>query len=190
MAAAFFPKRLHLMKTGLATVAALFAVAFPALACEGPVAVCDGAGPGVALVRGGKPVTVYVDADAEKPVARVAGDFAADLGRVSGADAAIVHSLDGAPGDVVVIGEIGHSRLIDGWIKAGKLDVSAIRGQWEAYAQQVIDLAMQMHGGGGMTNDFPLAAMWTNARALRLADGPDEVHRGLVARHEIGKHRS
>ena len=145
MAAAFFPKRLHLMKTGLATVAALFAVAFPALACEGPVAVCDGAGPGVALVRGGRPVTVYVDADAEKPVARVAGDFAADLGRVSGTDAAIVHSLDGAPGDVVVIGEIGHSRLIDGWIKAGRLDVSAIRGQWEAYAQQVIDLPGGRH---------------------------------------------
>jgi acyl-CoA dehydrogenase len=41
-----------------------------------------------------------------------------------------------------------------------------------------------------MTDDFPLAAMWTNARALRLADGPDEVHRGLVARLEIGKHRS
>ena len=69
-------------------------------------------------------------------------------------------------------------------------EVSQIKVIVPNVAQQVIDLAMQMHGGGGMTDDFPLAAMWTNARALRLADGPDEVHRGLVARIEIGKHRS
>jgi acyl-CoA dehydrogenase len=69
-------------------------------------------------------------------------------------------------------------------------EVSQIKVIVPNVAQQVIDLAMQMHGGGGMTDDFPLAAMWTNARALRLADGPDEVHRGLIARIEIGKHRS
>jgi acyl-CoA dehydrogenase len=69
-------------------------------------------------------------------------------------------------------------------------EVSQIKVVVPNVAQQVIDLAMQMHGGGGMTDDFPLAAMWVNARALRLADGPDEVHRGLVARLEIGKHRS
>jgi acyl-CoA dehydrogenase len=68
-------------------------------------------------------------------------------------------------------------------------EVSQIKVIVPNVAQQVIDFAMQMHGGGGMTDDFPLAAMWTNARALRLADGPDEVHRGLVARLEIGKHR-
>jgi acyl-CoA dehydrogenase len=39
-----------------------------------------------------------------------------------------------------------------------------------------------------MSNDFPLAAAWTNARALRLADGPDEVHLGMVARLELGKY--
>jgi acyl-CoA dehydrogenase len=69
-------------------------------------------------------------------------------------------------------------------------EVSQIKVIVPNVAQQVIDMAMQMHGGGGMTDDFPLAAMWTNARALRLADGPDEVHRGMVARLEIGKHRS
>jgi acyl-CoA dehydrogenase len=69
-------------------------------------------------------------------------------------------------------------------------EVSQIKVIVPNVAQQVIDMAMQMHGGGGMTDDFPLAAMWTNARALRLADGPDEVHRGLIARIEIGKHRS
>ena len=68
-------------------------------------------------------------------------------------------------------------------------EVSQIKVIVPNVAQQVIDMAMQMHGGGGMTDDFPLAAMWTNARALRLADGPDEVHRGLIARIEIGKHR-
>ncbi|MBW8752142.1 MAG: acyl-CoA dehydrogenase family protein [Propionibacteriales bacterium] len=66
-------------------------------------------------------------------------------------------------------------------------EVSQIKVIVPNVTQQVVDLAMQMHGGGGMTDDFPLAAMWTNAR--RLADGPDEVHRGLVARIEIGKHR-
>lgn len=68
-------------------------------------------------------------------------------------------------------------------------EVSQIKVIVPNVAQQVIDMAMQLHGGGGMTDDFPLAAMWTNARALRLADGPDEVHRGMVARLEIGKHR-
>jgi len=69
-------------------------------------------------------------------------------------------------------------------------EVSQIKVIVPNMALQVIDLAMQLHGGAGMTDDFPLAAMWTNARALRLADGPDEVHRGLIARLEIGKHRS
>jgi acyl-CoA dehydrogenase len=68
-------------------------------------------------------------------------------------------------------------------------EVSQIKVIVPNVTQQVVDLAMQLHGGGGMTDDFPLAAMWTNARALRLADGPDEVHRGLIARLEIGKHQ-
>jgi acyl-CoA dehydrogenase len=68
-------------------------------------------------------------------------------------------------------------------------EVSQIKVAVPAMAQRVIDMAMQIHGGGGLAEDFPLAAMWTNARALRLADGPDEVHRGVVARLEIGKHR-
>jgi acyl-CoA dehydrogenase len=69
-------------------------------------------------------------------------------------------------------------------------EVSQIKVIVPNVAQQVIDMAMQLHGGGGLSADFPLAGMWTNARALRLADGPDEVHRGVVARLEIEKHRS
>ena len=80
-------------------------------------------------------------------------------------------------------------KLDQGGAQNALSEVSQIKVIVPNVAQQVIDMAMQMHGGGGMTNDFPLAAMWTNARALRLADGPDEVHRGTVARIEIGKHR-
>jgi len=67
-------------------------------------------------------------------------------------------------------------------------EVSQIKVIVPNMAQRVIDMAMQLHGGGGLSQDFPLAAMWTNARALRLADGPDEVHRGVIARLEIAKH--
>lgn len=66
--------------------------------------------------------------------------------------------------------------------------VSEIKVAAPNMAQQVIDMAIQIHGGGGLSNDFPLAAAWVNARALRLADGPDEVHRGVVARIELAKY--
>ena len=52
----------------------------------------------------------------------------------------------------------------------------------------VIDDAIQMHGGMGVSNDVPLASMYALGRTLRLADGPDEVHRGMVARMELGKY--
>ena len=67
-------------------------------------------------------------------------------------------------------------------------EVSQIKVAVPRMAQQVIDMAIQLHGGGGMSHDFPLAMAYVNARSLRLADGPDEVHQGLVARLEIGKH--
>lgn len=69
-------------------------------------------------------------------------------------------------------------------------EVSQIKVMVPNMAQQVIDFAMQIHGGAGLSGDFPLAAAWTNARALRLADGPDEVHRGMVARLELGKYQA
>jgi acyl-CoA dehydrogenase len=69
-------------------------------------------------------------------------------------------------------------------------EVSAIKVAVPTMAQQVIDMALQLHGGGGMSDDFPLAAAWIGARSLRLADGPDEVHRGMVARLELGKYGS
>jgi acyl-CoA dehydrogenase len=68
-------------------------------------------------------------------------------------------------------------------------EVSAIKVAVPLMAQEVIDMAVQLHGGGGMSDDFPLAAAFVNARSLRLADGPDEVHRGTVARIELAKYR-
>ncbi len=68
-------------------------------------------------------------------------------------------------------------------------EVSQIKVAVPNMALKVIDFAMQIHGGGGLSDDFPLAAAWTAARALRFADGPDEVHRGVIARIELGKHK-
>ena len=69
-------------------------------------------------------------------------------------------------------------------------EVSQIKVAAPNMAQEIIDFAMQIHGGGGMSDDFPLAGAWTTARALRLADGPDEVHLGLIARLELGKYKA
>jgi acyl-CoA dehydrogenase len=55
-------------------------------------------------------------------------------------------------------------------------------------ALKVIDRALQAHGGGGVSGDFNLAAAWANSRTLRLADGPDEVHREAIAKLELRKY--
>ena len=72
---------------------------------------------------------------------------------------------------------------------AGALsEVSQIKVAVPNMALDVIDMAMQLHGGAGLSDDFPLAAAWTAARSLRLADGPDEVHRGVISRIELQKY--
>jgi acyl-CoA dehydrogenase len=55
-------------------------------------------------------------------------------------------------------------------------------------ALAVVDRAIQAHGGGGVSQDFPLAGMWAGLRTLRFADGPDEVHRMQLARRELGRY--
>ncbi|MGH2833094.1 MAG: acyl-CoA dehydrogenase family protein [Solirubrobacteraceae bacterium] len=66
--------------------------------------------------------------------------------------------------------------------------VSQIKVAVPNMAQAVVDMAIQLHGGAGLSNDFPLGAAWTVARVLRLADGPDEVHRGVIARLELARY--
>ena len=72
--------------------------------------------------------------------------------------------------------------------KAAKSEIAMIKVVAPNMACQVIDWAIQVHGGGGVCDDFPLAGYYANARTLRLADGPDEVHRNAIAKMEIGKH--
>jgi acyl-CoA dehydrogenase len=66
--------------------------------------------------------------------------------------------------------------------------VSQIKVAVPNMAQRVVDMAIQLHGGAGLSDEYPLGAAWTIARALRLADGPDEVNRGVVARLELARH--
>jgi acyl-CoA dehydrogenase len=66
--------------------------------------------------------------------------------------------------------------------------VSQIKVAVPNMTQRVVDMAIQLHGGAGLSNDLPLAGAWTAARALRLADGPDEVHRGVIARLELARY--
>ncbi len=72
--------------------------------------------------------------------------------------------------------------------KLAKNDIAMIKVVAPTMACQIIDWAMQVHGGGGMCDDFPLAYSYTAARTLRFADGPDEVHRNAIAKNELGKY--
>jgi acyl-CoA dehydrogenase len=70
-------------------------------------------------------------------------------------------------------------------VQESQVWISKIKATVPNVALDVIDDAIQMHGAAGISQDFPLAAMYTNARTLRFADGPDEVHRMVVARSEL-----
>jgi len=71
--------------------------------------------------------------------------------------------------------------------KAAKTEIAMIKVVAPTLALAVIDRALQAHGGAGVSQDFELAAMWANSRTLRLADGPDEVHREAIAKTELRK---
>jgi alkylation response protein AidB-like acyl-CoA dehydrogenase len=66
-------------------------------------------------------------------------------------------------------------------------EISAIKVIAPNVLQKVVDDAIQIHGGAGMSQDTPLASLFAQARSLRLADGPDEVHKGVIARIELAK---
>jgi acyl-CoA dehydrogenase len=69
--------------------------------------------------------------------------------------------------------------------KHARTEIAAIKVAAPAMALRVIDRAIQVHGGGGVSGDFPLASMYAHMRTLRLADGPDEVHKMTIARREL-----
>jgi acyl-CoA dehydrogenase len=72
--------------------------------------------------------------------------------------------------------------------KAAMAEIAMIKVIAPNMAQRVIDWAIQAHGGGGVSDVFPLAWMYAWNRTLRLADGPDEVHRNQIAKLELRKH--
>jgi acyl-CoA dehydrogenase len=74
--------------------------------------------------------------------------------------------------------------------RAAKKEIAMIKVAAPNMALQVIDWAMQVHGGGGVSGDFPLAAAYAGARTLRFADGPDEVHREQIGKLELSRHRA
>ncbi len=72
--------------------------------------------------------------------------------------------------------------------KSARAEIAMIKVLAPNVACKVLDWAIQAHGGGGMSEDFPLAYMYAHSRTLRFADGPDEVHRNAIAKLELSKH--
>ena len=66
-----------------------------------------------------------------------------------------------------------------------RIEISAIKVAAPNVALKVLDRAIQLHGGGGVSDDFGLASAYAHLRTLRLADGPDEVHKLSIARREL-----
>jgi len=73
--------------------------------------------------------------------------------------------------------------------KGAHTEIQAIKILVPQMTEWILDKAIQAHGAGGVSQDFPLAALWAHARTLRLADGPDEVHKRSMARRELKKYR-
>lgn len=80
--------------------------------------------------------------------------------------------------------------LIDhGDASTARIEIAAIKAVVPRMACNVIDRAIQLHGAAGVTDDTPLAMIWSRARTLRIVDGPDEVHLRTVAREELRRYR-
>ena len=71
--------------------------------------------------------------------------------------------------------------------RAARQSISMIKVVAANVVMDVLDRSIQVHGALGMTDDTPLAAMWRYSRMLRIADGPDEVHKMVIARRELGR---
>jgi acyl-CoA dehydrogenase len=121
----------------------------------------------------------------ERAVSRVA--FGKELARQGVVQTAIAESRM----------EIEQARLLTlkaAWMidnvgaRGARTEIAAIKVIAPRVALNVLDRAIQVHGGAGVSDDFPLAGLWAGMRTLRLADGPDEVHTMTVARQELGKY--
>jgi acyl-CoA dehydrogenase len=73
--------------------------------------------------------------------------------------------------------------------KQARVEIAAIKVAAPNMALKIVDRAIQVYGAAGVTGDFPLASFWAHLRTLRLADGPDEVHKRSIARAELGRYR-
>jgi acyl-CoA dehydrogenase len=73
--------------------------------------------------------------------------------------------------------------------KEARTEIAAIKVAAPDIALRIVDRAIQVHGGAGVTDDFPLAMMYAGLRTLRLADGPDEVHKRAIAKQELRRYR-
>lgn len=71
--------------------------------------------------------------------------------------------------------------------RGARVEIAAVKVAAPRITTTILDRAIQLHGAGGVSDDFPLAWFWAHERALRIADGPDEVHKRAIARHELGR---
>lgn len=74
--------------------------------------------------------------------------------------------------------------------REARTEIASIKVAAPEIALKIIDRAIQIHGGGGVSDDFPLASMYAHVRTLQLADGPDEVHKRVIARRELKRRSS
>jgi acyl-CoA dehydrogenase len=72
--------------------------------------------------------------------------------------------------------------------KAARTEIAAIKVAVPNAVLKIIDRAIQVHGGAGVTDDFPLASMYAHMRTVRIVDGPDEVHKRVIARRELRRY--
>ncbi|HEV2701985.1 MAG TPA: glycosyl hydrolase 115 family protein [Steroidobacteraceae bacterium] len=132
--------RMMRLPLGLALMLCSFAAVAATQSCSDPVAVCSYDAKGsLALIRNHQPVEVLIDASANSAVQHVADSFTADLKRVSGGTSTRITDPSQAHGNIVIVGVLGQSPLIDGLAARGKIKADDISGQWEAYRQMVID---------------------------------------------------
>jgi hypothetical protein len=130
---------MHWLVRSLLALALLCAPGIAA-ACDGPVTVCPGDGEGsIGLIVAGRVLPVVVAADADPAVRDAAARFAEDLGRVGGTAAPLVGEVPSGAPQAIIVGVAGMGGLVDRLAAAGKIDLAAVSGRWEAFGQFVVD---------------------------------------------------